>query len=68
MHEPEFTAYELNELSKLAKKGGYYLKAKGFVDRFMRNALGWDVMTEKQQRWLWGIKRDMEDILKEDNG
>ncbi len=61
--EPEFTAFELNKLKSLARKGGYYQNADDFVHRFMRDALTWDVMTEKQRKWLWGIKRDMEKIL-----
>lgn len=64
--EPEFTAYELNKLKQLARKSSYYQKVENFVDRFMSDSITWDVMSEKQRKWLCGIKQDLEMLLRED--
>ena len=63
IREPEFTAYDINELSKLARRDSYYQNVKDFVERFLRDSILWKDMSEKQQRWLWGIKKDLEEIL-----
>lgn len=66
--EPNFTAEEMNLLTSLSRKEFYYDKCLGFVDQYIRNSLSWKDMTEKQQKWLWGIKKDLEDELKERYG
>lgn len=57
---PEFDAYEINKLNALARKSDYYRKAHKFVTDFMDGKLTeFATLTEKQKRWLWGIKADL---------
>ncbi len=57
MDKPDFTAYEINELSTRARKNDYYKKCRTFVlDTIERPSI---VLTEKQLKWLWGIKADL---------
>lgn len=56
---PEFDAYELNRLQALALRTDYYRKCHKFVMDFVDDFLKYETMTEKQQRWLWGIKADL---------
>lgn len=54
---PGFTAYEINELSKRARKSGYYKKCRTFVlDTIERPSI---VLTGKQLKWLYAIKADL---------
>lgn len=62
---PEFTAEELNLLSRLSRKNIYYLKCKDFVDSFLRGSLLPRDMSDKQLKWLWGIKADLKEELRE---
>jgi len=63
---PEFTAEELNILSGLARKNGYYYKCKDFILSVLNTEVekGYDWLTEKQVRWLWGIKKELSDMVK----
>lgn len=58
---PEFSAYELNVLQLLAIRSDYYKKCHEFVMNFVDGFSKYETMTEKQQRWLWGIKADLRD-------
>lgn len=61
--EPEFSAYELNELQSLAMRSDYYKKCYRFVMDFVDGRLGYNTMTEKQQRWLHGICNELKELL-----
>lgn len=57
---PEFTAYDINELSARARRDSYYEKCLKFVkDTALNDAYDLALLTEKQVKWLWGIKRDL---------
>jgi hypothetical protein len=58
-HGPEFTAYEINAL-RMKKDGPaanakYYEKCFDFLMQY-EEGLQYERMSEKQQRWIWGIK------------
>lgn len=55
---PEFSAIEVNELSNRARKQEYYTKAYKFVLDYLDDKV---TITEKTKRWLWGIKKDLEE-------
>lgn len=55
---PEFTAYEVNELAKRASKSDYYKKAHKFVIDYLDGKI---FITEKTTKWLFGIKKDLEE-------
>jgi hypothetical protein len=55
--KPDFDAYEINELSKRARKSVYYKQCKAFVLETLEKAS--IQLTEKQLKWLWGIKKDL---------
>ncbi|TAL22503.1 MAG: hypothetical protein EPN94_10945 [Nitrospirae bacterium] len=59
---PEFDAYELNRLQGLAMRSDYYRKCHKFVMDFVDGKLTEHAtLTEKQKRWLWGIKADLKE-------
>ena len=60
---PDFTAYELNHLQSLALRSEYYRKAHKFVMDFVDDFLKYETMSEKQQKWLWGIKAEMRESV-----
>lgn len=61
---PNFTAYEINALRRRARKSDYHQNCLLFVEQFeemtdkMINNL-----TQKQKRWLWGIKMECMELL-----
>ncbi len=63
---PEFTEQELQRIRILAEKDRYYRYAEMFVDRYVRGAEHWEMMTKKQRDWLWKIKDDIEALIKRD--
>ncbi len=61
---PEFDAYEMNELIRRARANYYYDKCLKFVkDTVLNDDLANQDLTDKQVKWLWGIKRDLKDAL-----
>lgn len=58
---PEFDANELNRLQSLALRSDYYRKCHKFVMNFVDEFLKYETMSEKQQKWLWGIKADLKE-------
>lgn len=57
---PEFTAYEMNELTKRARGNAYYSGCLLFIlNTVLNDTFDTVALTEKQVRWLWGIKRDL---------
>ena len=59
---PEFVAYEMNELIRRARTSAYYEKCLKFVrDSVLNDLFDPQDLTEKQVKWLWGIKRDLKD-------
>ncbi|MCL5236338.1 MAG: hypothetical protein M1353_00625 [Nitrospirae bacterium] len=62
MNIPEFDAYELNELSRRARSSSYYAKCLKFVkDTLLNDLFDPAALTGEQVKWLWGIKRDLEE-------
>ncbi len=69
MKIPEFTAYELNEISRRARdprlserSRDYYSKCLEFVkDTVLNEMFDIEALTEPQIKWLWGIKKDLKD-------
>jgi hypothetical protein len=57
--KPDFSAYEINELSARARKNSYYQKCKQFVLDTLEKSDS--ELTEKQIKWLWGIKVDLKE-------
>ena len=57
MKKLDFSAYEVNELRSRARKSTYYVNAYNLVMSFLDG----NPMTEKQLKWLWGIKVDLKD-------
>jgi hypothetical protein len=55
---PEFTAVEVNELSNRARKNEYYKKVHEFILDYLD---GHVKVTESTTKWLWGIKKDLEE-------
>ena len=61
---PNFTAYEINALRKRARKSEYHQKCLDFVDDFEEMSdVRIDKLTEKQKKWLWGIKLECMELL-----
>jgi type IV secretory pathway VirB4 component len=60
MNKPEFSAYEINELASRARKDKteYYSKALKFVKDTLEKTT--EQLSEKQLKWLWGIKKDLD--------
>ena len=62
---PEFSAYDVNSLARLAIKSEYYGKCLKFVKQYLdlsdENA---GLLTPKQKGWLWGIRRDLDEQQK----
>lgn len=58
---PEFGADELNRLQSLALRSNYYRKCHKFVMDFVDGFLKYKTMSEKQQKWLWGIKAELKE-------
>lgn len=61
MEIPEFTAYELNEISNRARRDAYYAKCLKFINDTVLNDICDVSLSEKQIKWLWGIKMDLKD-------
>lgn len=61
MDLPDFTAYEVNELNKRSRKSDYYLRAYKFVCDYLDTDEEKMNLTEKQVKWLWGIKSDLKE-------
>lgn len=62
MKLPEFDAYEINELSRRARGDTYYTACLDFVkDTVLNDLFDIEALTDKQIKWLWGIKRDLKD-------
>ena len=55
---PEFTAYEINELRKLAKRSDYYKKCLKFILSLEDTE---NDLSDKQMKWAWGIKNDVKE-------
>ncbi len=59
---PEFDVYEINELIRRAWANYYYDKCLKFVkDTVLNNDFDVALLTEKQVKWLWEIKKDLKD-------
>lgn len=59
---PEFTAYEINELTKRARTSEYYARCLEFLRQTVLGEMTDDEFrSEKEIRWLWGIKRDLKE-------
>lgn len=64
---PEFTAEEMNKLISLARKHNYYIKARKFVEDYMADRIEYKHMSQRQQRWIWGIKTDLIEAVNENS-
>lgn len=61
---PDFSAEEINLLSSLSEESNYYKKSYEFVHNTVLNSeFEVDSLGEEQMRWLWRIKRDLEEQL-----
>ncbi len=61
---PEFDAYEINELSQRARMSSYYAQCLKFVkDTLLNDLYDASLLTEKQVKWLWGIKKDLKESM-----
>ena len=54
---PTFSAYEVNTLRARSLKSEYYLNCYDIVLKFLDDK----PMSEKQMKWLWGIKADLKE-------
>lgn len=61
MEIPEFTAHEINKLSNMARKSAYYAKCLKFIKDTVLNDICDISLSDKQIKWLWGIKMDLKD-------
>ena len=69
MNEPEFTAYEINALKRQKSlpvpRQSYYEKCYDFLMQFEKGEIGkFENLTERQQKWLWGIKSMVREMVK----
>ena len=54
MDKPEFTAYELNKLNKLARKSAHYAS----IEKLIRGDRDYTI---PQIKLLWEVKRELEE-------
>jgi hypothetical protein len=54
---PEFSAFDVNKLSGLARKSPYYMKAYIFVKQFLDGRV---TINDKTRKWLFGVRKDLD--------